>query len=161
MALGISTYVHLQVTMVFFPFGNHDFVNICQSASPVALNGRNHEANAQVTAAVLITNGRCLILFLKSHSLPCHKHSGTQRRTTKLYFAVSLNSFAVKLHAGNVYAQAVQLTNKQHILYMVFASKPISNLQLKCCAVGVCRTYSIIHLADIKSESLVGCLLKS
>lgn len=159
MALGISTYVHLQVTMFFFPFGNHDFVNICQSASPVALNGRNHGANAQVTAAVLITNGRCLILFLKSHSLPCHKHSGTQRRTTKLYFALSLNSFAVKLHAGNVYAQAVQLTKQTaHTVHGVCFK---TNLQLKCCAAGVCRTYSIIHLADIKSESLVGCLLKS
>lgn len=135
MALGISTYVHLQVTMVFFPFGNHDFVNVCQSASPVALNGRNHEANAQVTAAVLITNGRCLILFLKSHSLPCHKHSGTQRRTTKLYFAVSLNSFAVKLHAGNVYAQAVQLTKQTaHTVHGVcFKTNFQFTVEVLCC----------------------------
>lgn len=58
----------------FYPEGNHRVVP--QTAKPVALNGMNHRANAQVTAAVLITNGRCLLLFLKSHSftLP-HTHT--------------------------------------------------------------------------------------
>lgn len=56
-----------------------------QTANPVALNGMNHRANAQVTDAVLITNGRCLILFLKSHSLtPPHTLRRTQLNYTQL-----------------------------------------------------------------------------
>lgn len=82
---------------------------LCQTANPVALNGMNHRANAQVTAAVLITNGRCLILFLKSHSSPPRTHPDTHRHTAELYFALSLNSFVVGRRVGNVYAQAVKL----------------------------------------------------
>ena len=92
---------------------------------------------------------------------PHHPHSDIHQHTTKLHFALSLNSFAVGLHVWNVYAQAVNVSNQQHILYMAIASKPIFNLQWKCFAMGVCWTYSIIYWADIKFESLVGCLLKS
>lgn len=82
---------------------------VCQTANPVALNGMNHRANAQVTAAVLITNGRCLILFLKSHSFtPPHTHSDIHKHTTKLYFALSLNPFAVGRRNQIFYAQSVK-----------------------------------------------------
>lgn len=85
-------------------------------------------------------------------------HRGAQLNYTLLLVWTHLQSnYMLEMFMHKLY----NLPSKQHILYMVFASKPISNLQLKCCAVGVCRTYSIIHLADIKSESLVGCLLKS
>lgn len=66
---------------------------LCQTANPVALNGLKHRANAQVTAAVLITNGRCLILFLKSHSFTL-PDTHTHRQTAKSYVALRLNSFA-------------------------------------------------------------------
>lgn len=52
----------------------------------------NHRANAQVTAAVLITTGRCLILFLKPHP-SAHRPCETQRHTTELNFALSLKSW--------------------------------------------------------------------
>lgn len=78
---------------------------------------------------------------------PHHTRSDTHRRTATFYFALSLNSFLWNL------------SRQQHALYI--ASEPISNLQWERFAIGVCWTYSIIHWADIKFESLVGCLLKS
>lgn len=83
------------------------------------------------------------------------------QHTTKLNFALQLNSFAVRLHIQTGFASSVHLSSQHHILYIVIASKPTPNLCWKCFAVGVCRTYSIIHWADIKFESLVGYLLKS
>lgn len=85
------------------------WICLCQTANPVALNGMNHRANAQVTAAVLITNGRCLILFLKSHSFT---PSGTHRHTTKLYFAqaVKLTQSTVRTIHGDCFKTHFQFT---------------------------------------------------
>lgn len=83
MASGIGDYADVEV-----PIFNGGFTTtksrgkswscLCQAAKLLALNGMNHGANAQVTAAVLITNERCLILFLRSHSFtPSHNHRRT------------------------------------------------------------------------------------
>lgn len=84
------------------------------------------------------------------------------RRTTKLNFAprfelICSPGCTLKLFMQQLY----DLSSQQHILYAAIASKPTSNLRWKCFVAGVCRTYSIIHWADIKFESLVGYLLKS
>lgn len=109
------------------------WICLCQTANPVALNGMNHRANAQVTAAVLITTGRCLILFLVSHP-SAHLPSETLRHTTKLYFALSLQSFA--LRAGHVYARAAKLIQpKVYGLHKAIASNPFplhSGTLLQC-----------------------------
>lgn len=91
MTLGVSAYVDAEVDLPATEPRGKSRSCLCQAANPVALNGMNHRANAQVTAAVLITNGRCLILFLRSLSFTL-----PHTLTTKLYFALTLNSFAVR-----------------------------------------------------------------
>lgn len=81
----------------------------------------------------------------------------TRGHTTK-HFAHSLNSFAtLQMFMHKLW----NLSSQQHALYRAIASQLISNSRWKCFATAVCWTYSIIHWADIKFESLPGCLLKS
>ncbi len=100
---------------------------LCQTAKPVALNGMNHRANAQVTAAVLITNGRCLILFLKSHPLTQpHTLKHTQAYNWIKLCAPFESIWLLFMH------KLWNLSSQQHVSYMAIASKPISNTQWMC-----------------------------
>ena len=133
------------------------WICLCQTADPVALNGMNHRANAQVTAAVLITNGRCLILFLKSHSF-----APTETHTQALGWIILCSEFElIRRLVVNVYAQAVKRTQLT-ILYWA-CSEPISSSRWKLMLLrwAFVERYSITHCSDIKFESIAGYLLKS